>query len=224
MVYPPPQPQPYVRPQEQRPESQRLCGLPKRWFYVLLALLIAIAIGLGVGLGVGLGTKQSSYVFLISVRVSLLTVFAWRTSRSSSGSATSTSPAPSSTPSVDTQYLIGGAISPAYYSTDGAFNGSGIALASQSFSEDLQQGTQGTLVMYFQHHSGEIRWQQLSNEGTWLGGSVSEVVAVDAKNSTPLSAVSYSINGTNTWHIFCQSSRSLDVLACQLTNHRYRQA
>ncbi|TKA81928.1 hypothetical protein B0A55_01921 [Friedmanniomyces simplex] len=63
-------------------------------------------------------------------------------------------------------------------------------------------GTQGSLVMYFQHHSGEIRWQQLSSQGAWLGGDVSEIVAVDAKNSTPLSAVAYAMNGTSTWHIF----------------------
>lgn len=98
--------------------------------------------------------------------------------------------------------MIGGAIDPQYFSTEGAFNGSGIALASQSFSRDLQQGTQGTLVMYFQHYTGQIRWKQLSTQGQWLGGDISQVVAVDAKNSTPLSAVSYVSNGSSTWHVF----------------------
>ncbi|KAF2718068.1 hypothetical protein K431DRAFT_142310 [Polychaeton citri CBS 116435] len=102
----------------------------------------------------------------------------------------------------DPYYTVGGALNPSYYTTEGAFNGSGIALASQSFSESLEGGTQGSLVMYFQHWSGQIRWQQLDSQGNWLGGDVSEVVAVDAKNATPLSAVSYSIGGRSQWHIF----------------------
>jgi len=180
--------------------------MEKKWLYVLLALLLLAAIGLGVGLGVGLGTKHHAYVPASSqVSVALTR---WR---SSGSSATTSSPSstvswilPTSTPPSNAEYLIGGAIDPTYYSTSGAFNGSGIALASQSFARDLQAGTQGSLVMYFQHHSGDIRWQQLSSTGSWLGGSVSEVVAVDAKNNTPLSAVSYALNGTSTWHIFCE--------------------
>ena len=106
-------------------------------------------------------------------------------------------------PTQSDEYLIGGAVSPRYYSTYGAFNGSGIALASQFFAQNIQAGDQGTLVMYFQHWSGQIRWQQLSDSGQWLGGDVTTIVANDAKNSTPLSAVSYSLNGISTWHIFC---------------------
>ncbi|KAK4623830.1 hypothetical protein CLAFUW4_05426 [Fulvia fulva] len=98
--------------------------------------------------------------------------------------------------------MIGGAIDPSFYSTEGAFNGSGIALASQSFSRDLADGTQGSIVMYFQHHTGQIRWKQLSTSGDWLGGDISEVVASNAKNNTPLSAVAYDINGSSTWHVF----------------------
>lgn len=80
----------------------------------------------------------------------------------------------------------------------GAFNGSGIALASQSFDAN----DQGSLVMYFQHWTGQIRWQQLSSTGDWIGGSSSQIVATDAKNGTPISAVAYAMNGTSTWHIF----------------------
>jgi hypothetical protein len=57
--------------------------------------------------------------------------------------------------------------------------------------------------MYFQHYTGDIRWMQLTNTGDWVGGTYSEVVAVDARNNTPLSAVAYSIGGNDTWHIFC---------------------
>lgn len=94
---------------------------------------------------------------------------------------------------ADPNFSIGGALNPAYYSTKGAFNGSGIALASQSF-----EGTgHGSIVIYFQHHTGTIRWQQLTN-GSWLGGSPSEIVAYDARNATPIAAVAYAMNGTST--------------------------
>ena len=73
------------------------------------------------------------------------------------------------------------------YSTTGAFNGSGIALASESFASSGY----GSIVMYFQHHSGQLRSAQLSSDGTWRGGDVTEVVAADAKNGTPIAAVAY---------------------------------
>lgn len=145
-------------------------------FIGLLVALIVIILGVGLGAGLGVGLSK----------------------KHSSGSSTSASQANST-------YLIGGAINPAYFSGIGAFNGSGIALASQSFAANVDDGTEGSLVMYFQHYTGEIRWMQLSSGGVWLGGSISEVVANDAKNSTPLSAVSYSQNQTSTWHIFCKN-------------------
>ena len=118
-------------------------------------------------------------------------------------SSTTDSPASNENP----QYLIGGAIDPRYYTTTGAFNGSGIALATNSFTNEIFEGTEGVLVMYFQHHTGEIRWTQLSNDGSWNGGSASEVVATDAKNSTPLSTVSYISNDVTTWHVFCKEAQ-----------------
>ena len=97
----------------------------------------------------------------------------------------------------------------------GAFNGSGIALASQSFARLGEDPTHGSLVMYFQHHTGDIRYVQLSSEGEWLGGSYSETVARDAKNNTPLSAVAYSVGGENTWHVFCEyKGNSACVVQC----------
>lgn len=93
---------------------------------------------------------------------------------------------------LSSDYYIGGALNPSYYSTKGAFNGSGLALASQSFGS----GEYGELVLYFQHYTGTIRWQRLTPVG-WTGGSESEIVASDAKNGTTLSAVAYSLNGTS---------------------------
>lgn len=100
----------------------------------------------------------------------------------------------STTLAKSSDYYIGGALDPAYYSKEGAFNGSGLALSSQSFGS----GEYGELVLYFQHYSGSIRWQRLTPDNGWLGGTASEVVATDAKNSTPLSAVAYSLNGVST--------------------------
>lgn len=50
--------------------------------------------------------------------------------------------------------------------------------------------------MYFQHHSGQIRSAQLGSDGNWKGGDATEIVAVDAKNGTPIAAVAYSRNNT----------------------------
>jgi len=53
--------------------------------------------------------------------------------------------------------------------------------------------------MYFQHWTGTIRYMhQDASTGNWLGGTTSEIVASDAKNSTPLAAVAYALNETST--------------------------
>jgi hypothetical protein len=50
--------------------------------------------------------------------------------------------------------------------------------------------------MYFQQHSGQIRQAQLDDKGDWQGGDASNIVAVDAKNGTPIAAVAYARNDT----------------------------
>ena len=83
---------------------------------------------------------------------------------SPSGPSTSTStsspvprpgPTPTSSsapmPTADLDITIGGAIDPQYYSKTGAWNGSGIAIASVSF------GVDSSIFVYFQHYTGEIR-------------------------------------------------------------------
>lgn len=226
VAYSQPQPLPYQRPVDGSGSGneRRILGMKSKWFYGLLALLIVLAIGLGVGLGVGLGTKDSGYVtFHLTrstlklfesvsdtcssrARVDFELLLTLSSSATPSSSAT-TSPAATPSPTANADpYAIGGAIDPNYYTTRGAFNGSGIALASQSFASNLQDAPLGSLVMYFQHHSGDIRFQRLTSEGVWVGGSQSEIVASDAKNSTPLSAVAYVQNGTSQWHIFCKYS------------------
>ena len=105
---------------------------------------------------------------------------------------------------VDTEYLIGGAIDPAYYTQIGAFNGSGIALASESFSGDSNDNIRDSIALYFQYHGGQIRSKHLTSKGQWIGGTESDVIAYDAKNGTPISTVAYSIEDVDTWHVFCK--------------------
>ena len=100
--------------------------------------------------------------------------------------------------------------SPAFLSTRGAFNGSGIAVLNPQEFINLTSGAvqqfptnQGNLQLFFQHHSGEIRWMELAWPYTWRGGSVSDVVATDAKNGTPISAIEFYSGGMQQWHVFC---------------------
>lgn len=104
--------------------------------------------------------------------------------RSSSASSAPANPAPPAPTSIPQNFL----------STVGSFNGSGIALASESYAN----GGYGAIVMYFQHHTGQLRSAQLESDGTWQGGDITDVVANDAKNGTPIAAVAYARNQTST--------------------------
>lgn len=88
----------------------------------------------------------------------------------------------------------GSTVNAAYLTTEGAFNGSGIAIASQSYGT----GGYGTIVLYFQYHDGTVRNMQLLTGGGWIGGDYSTIVANDAKNATPISAVSYAMDQIST--------------------------
>lgn len=52
------------------------------------------------------------------------------------------------------------------------------------------------MTVYFQHWTGDIRSIQLTPQGEWIGGGKSETIVTDAKNATPISIVSYALNGT----------------------------
>lgn len=89
-------------------------------------------------------------------------------------------------------------INPAYLSKTGAFNGTGLAIASQSFGS----GGYGIINVYFQHWTGQIRKTQLAQDGTWSPADSTNIVATDARNATPISAVAYAMDNMATWHIF----------------------
>jgi hypothetical protein len=87
---------------------------------------------------------------------------------------------------------MGGSLNADYLSKKGAFNGSGIALAGESWNPAT-----GTLfTLYFQHHTGDIRYLKYTKGQKWIGGGITETVASNAKNATPISAVAYVANTT----------------------------
>jgi hypothetical protein len=87
---------------------------------------------------------------------------------------------------------IGGSLDATFYSKQGAFNGSGIALAGEAWNKDSQT----FFTLYFQHWTGDIRLKKYTRDKGWIGGGRETTVATDAKNATPISTVSYSFNQT----------------------------
>ena len=76
-------------------------------------------------------------------------------------------------------------------------------MATQSFATNEQGSSEESLVMYFQHWTGQIRWMRLGDDGQWTGGDSTTVVATNAKDHTPISAVSYVWDGVSFWRVFC---------------------
>ncbi|OAK97926.1 hypothetical protein IQ06DRAFT_296188 [Phaeosphaeriaceae sp. SRC1lsM3a] len=154
-------------------DEPRRCGMKRRTFLILLGcvLIWVLALALGLGLGLGLGLKKN------------------KNSSSSSGD-----PFCRSNP----QYCIGGSLDANYISKKGAYNGTGIALAGESWNV----GQKRIFTLYFQHHTGDIRYMQYNTDRKWIGGGKSETVTTDAKPGTPLSAVAVYLNGTAYFHIF----------------------
>ncbi|QDS76051.1 hypothetical protein FKW77_005520 [Venturia effusa] len=94
---------------------------------------------------------------------------------------------------------------PAHLSRTGAFNGSGLALASYSFGS----GGYGVINVFFQHWTGQLRKMQLLENGDWSGGDSTNIVATDAKNGTPISAVAYAMDRKSTVHIFYIDTKNM---------------
>ncbi|KAH8732188.1 hypothetical protein GQ44DRAFT_766340 [Phaeosphaeriaceae sp. PMI808] len=153
--------------------DDRKCGIKKRNFFILLGCVLiwvlALALGLGLGLGLGLKKKNNS-------------------------DAGQSDPFCREKP----QYCIGGTLNANYFSKKGAYNGTGIALAGESWNT----GQRRIFTLYYQHHTGDIRFMQYTTDRKWIGGTKSETVATDAKNGSPISAVAYAINATQFFHIF----------------------
>ena len=160
----------------------------------MLALAL-LASGLAIGLGVGLNSKTED-----------------TETPTSPATATDTTedfsdPSETSAPAVAKELQIGGSLDPSYYSTEGVWNGTGLSHNWQSFSSNYGDAPEDaeSLVIYYQHPTGAIRWMRYTTAGDWVrGSSESELVATNAKNSTPISATSYETAGTQYRHIFCE--------------------
>jgi hypothetical protein len=84
-------------------------------------------------------------------------------------------------------FAVGGAINPAYYSTRGAFNGSALAYAALPL---VERGSDDSQLLFYQHYTGQIRYVQFDHgTGDLSGGSQSEIIAIDARNATPIASV-----------------------------------
>lgn len=183
--------------EHKRSTHRRLCGLKRSLFWSLLAVLLLLIIALAIGLGLGVGAGGSS-----------------GSSNPSLASSVSSSSAPTSspTPAATEELRNGGRLDESYYSTSGAWNGSGIAHTFQNFAQnftDTSTVNEHEIVIYYQHHTGEIRWLRESANVTqaWQPGPAEvAVVASDARNSTPITAAHYDVNGTNHWHVFCTAT------------------
>jgi hypothetical protein len=92
-----------------------------------------------------------------------------------------------------TQSGSGAAAGSPSFSKTGAWNDTSISLASTPLDD-----VNGQIQLFFQHHTGEIRWMAGANDGTFSGGGTGNVIATDAKNATPISAVVQVIEGKTT--------------------------
>lgn len=153
-------------------EKPKLCGIPRRYVLGLIILIwvVLLAIGLGVGLGIGLQKNKS--------KAPVNTVLPYC--------------------AENPEFCVGGTLGSLYYTSNGTFNGTGIALATEFWNHQERK----IMTVYFQHWTGAIRSIQLTPQGQWIGGTKSEVIVTDAKNATPISTVSYATNGTAQWHLF----------------------
>lgn len=182
--------------------NSRLCGMKRKTFWLVL-LVALLVVALAVGLGAGLGSHNSSD------KASPPSQAVTNDSASSPPTSSSSAPAASATPQ------IGGVIDPSYYSQTGAWNGTGIAYVWQNFTQDwsdILRSNEYSHVVYFQDPSGEIHWMRETSDYSWKEGAPELlVVANDARNSTPISAVQYTADGTNYWNVFCRSTLSNDA-------------
>lgn len=90
----------------------------------------------------------------------------------------------------DPLYAIGGSYDTTYFSEQGAFNGSGVALADVNF------GLDNSIYVFYQKFSGEIEQLIYESDGSW---NFVTQVASNAKNATALSTVAYIVDGIATW-------------------------
>lgn len=197
--------QPDTPPVYQRSSGdRRLCGMRRKVLWISITASVLLS-ALRVGLGVGLTSQESDGA----------------TSTSSDTTASSTLD-PSAMPTTAEDVRVGGSIDPSYYSKEGAWNGSGVAHFGHRLSEEWIDGTISDghhSVVYFQNYLGEIQsvhkpfgGASPTEQTPWTRDSSElSLVASDARNSTPISGLSFGSNQTSSWDVFCESTQVLIV-------------
>ncbi|OAP61563.1 hypothetical protein AYL99_03766 [Fonsecaea erecta] len=168
----------------------------KRWLWIILALILVVAIAVAVPCGVVFGTKKH---------------------HSSPTPATSPTPPPPSNhtssivpttpattssipqPTGNPQYAIGPQLSPLYASKDGAFNGTGIAIAAAN------PGVDSSIFVFYQDFTGAIQFEKsdpADGEASWNPLYQVNQGAPRALNATPLATAAYVNDTVATWHLF----------------------
>lgn len=145
--------------------------LYKRWKFILAITVLLLLVAIGVGLA----------AVFINMR------------RNKSGSSTRIG---KNNPNVDLNKSVGGYINDAYYSTSGAWNGSGIAIAAAN--TDLNQA----IYAFYQDYTGTIQYTLMNPQGEWTLVGPVNADSPRALNGTPLSTVQHQIGHERVWHLF----------------------
>lgn len=98
-----------------------------------------------------------------------------------------------------------------YFSTRGAFNGTGLKAKGSS------DGDSTTLTLSYQHYSGDIRYMKLAYPALTQLPVTEPIIAVDARNGTPIRVTQTTAIGSQQQHVFC-TSMSPTALRKKATN------
>lgn len=173
--------------QHQHQEQSTKKPFYKRWWFWLVVLALIVIIAVAIACGAVFGTKKSNKQ---------------SDSSNSAGNSTSGGNGTGGTNiNADPNTSVGGYLNNAYYSTSGAFNGSGIAIAAANTEENQ------SLYAFYQDPSGMLQYTVMDPTGQWnIVGPINSG-SYKALNGTPLSAVQHILGGQTAsaqavWHLF----------------------
>jgi hypothetical protein len=158
-----------------------------------VGLILVVIIAVAVPCGVVFGTKNSPPAPVQTTAV------APPPPRSSSSTSTTSTTSSIPQPTGDPNYAIGPELSPLYASQDGAFNGTGIAIASADFGAD------SSILVFYQDFKGGIQFKKsdaADSGATWVELYPVNENAPRALNGTPLATAAYVNDTVATWHVF----------------------
>lgn len=128
-------------------------------------------------------------LIVIIVAVVFGAVFGVRSNKSSSR----TTSTPQSTANPESS--VGGYLNPEYYSKRGAWNGTGLSIASADATSDY-------MFVFYQDFSGNITYQISGANNSFREGTVVNDGVYRPLNGTPISSVLHSLGDLLRWHVF----------------------